>query len=93
MAAAFGNSSMLAKRVRELKDEQIELECYRQVCRANRLQVRMFLPLQTLHGSIMTRHPCSRVDHPHPALLQTFLAGHLVTDCPEKPSKPRPSEF
>ena len=32
MAAAFVNSSELAKWVRDLKNEQIELECYCQVC-------------------------------------------------------------
>ncbi|CAL5225905.1 g8696 [Coccomyxa viridis] len=34
VAAAFGNSSMLAKWVRDLKDEQFELEGYCQMLRA-----------------------------------------------------------
>ena len=34
MAEAFDSSSVLAKAVRDLKDEQKELEGYRQVCRS-----------------------------------------------------------
>ena len=39
MAAAFVNSSELAKWVRDLKDEQIELECYCQVCSSGTCQI------------------------------------------------------
>ena len=39
VAAAFGNSSMLAKWVRDLKDEQFELEGYCQVCSSATYQI------------------------------------------------------
>ena len=59
MAAAFVNSSELAKWVRDLKDEQIELECYCQVCSSGTCQIsllhlcRVFsiaIPRQALHA-------------------------------------------
>ena len=74
VAAAFGNSSMLAKRVRDLKDEHIELECYRQVCiRCSHLQAYMF---PSLSMAVLTKLPLQSHGSWSP---QPFGAHHLRT--------------